>query len=146
MVTFTKNWELALFFGKSRSIRNTNLFALRIEQKFKDCTIQSAACKENKTLLAFNEALKLLVEQLLYLYLLLGFILFMNRKIINQIYFFCWWNIRIVLFFVVDSTLAITSWHTITTSYYSTLPTRTSLFLVYKKYGSTTSLYSTYFP
>jgi hypothetical protein len=30
-------------------------------------------------------------------------------------------NIRIVLFCLLDSTLAITSWHTITTSYYSTL-------------------------
>jgi hypothetical protein len=37
-----------------------------------------------------------------------------------------------LFFCLLDSTLAITSWHTITTSYYSTLPTRTSLFLVYK--------------
>jgi hypothetical protein len=86
---------------KGRSIRNTNLL-LRIEQKFKDCTIQqSAACKENKTLLAFNEAPQALGGTTYYT-ILLGFILFMNRKIIDL---FADGNIRIVLF-CLDSTLA----------------------------------------
>jgi hypothetical protein len=77
-----------------------------------------------------------LVEQLIHLYLL-GFILFMNRKII-KIYFFTDGNIRIVLLFV-DSTLAITSWHTITTSYYST-PYSLLLYFWFTKWnGSTTS-------
>jgi hypothetical protein len=73
--------------------------------------------KENKTLLAFNEAPQALGGTT-YTPIPPWFILFMNRKII-KIYFFTDGNIRIVLLFV-DSTLAITSWHTITTSYYST--------------------------
>jgi hypothetical protein len=45
MVTFTKNWELALFWKKVDQL-GTQIFYLRIEQKFKDCTIQqSAACQ-----------------------------------------------------------------------------------------------------
>jgi hypothetical protein len=74
---------------------------------------------------------KLLVEQLIHLY---------HSPWIHPLYesqnnkpdlLFADGNIRIVLLFV-DSTLAITSWHTIT-SYYSTRTTRTSLFLVYKE-------------
>jgi hypothetical protein len=63
----------------------TKSFTLRIEQKFKDSIQQSAACQGNKTLLAFNETPPALGGTILWI--LLGFILFMNRKIINQIYF-----------------------------------------------------------
>jgi hypothetical protein len=38
----------------------TQIFALRIEQKFKDCTIQQSAACKRKTLLAFNEVLQAL--------------------------------------------------------------------------------------
>jgi hypothetical protein len=35
MVTFTKNWELALFSEKGRSIRNTNLLPLELNKSLK---------------------------------------------------------------------------------------------------------------
>jgi hypothetical protein len=41
---FTKNWELALFWEKSRS---TNTFTLRIEQKFKDYN-STISCLQRK--------------------------------------------------------------------------------------------------
>jgi hypothetical protein len=50
--------------------------------------------------------------------ILLGFILFMNQNNKPDLFLL----IILGLFFcLLDSTLAITSWHTITTSYYSTL-------------------------
>jgi hypothetical protein len=61
MVTFTKNWELALFLEKSRSIRNTNLFYLELNKSLKTVQFNNQLlAKENKTLLAFNEFLQAL--------------------------------------------------------------------------------------
>jgi hypothetical protein len=50
MVTFTKNWELALFFGKSRSIRNTNLLPLELNKSLKTVQFNQLLAEENKTL------------------------------------------------------------------------------------------------
>jgi hypothetical protein len=84
---FYENWELALFLEKSRSIRNTNLLPLELNKSLKTVQFNNQLlAKENKTLLAFNEV-QALGGTTYTLYLLLGFILFMNRKIINQIYF-----------------------------------------------------------
>jgi hypothetical protein len=53
MVTFTKNWELALFWKKVDQLGTQIFFTFRIEQKFKDCTFNNQLlAEENKTLLA----------------------------------------------------------------------------------------------
>jgi hypothetical protein len=121
MVTFTKNWELALFWKKVDQLGTQIFFALELNKSLK--TVQF-----NNQLLARKTHFLLLMSPSsswwnnFYTYVhSLGFILFMNRKIINQIYFFLM-GILGLFFCLLDSTLAIiTSWHTITTSYYSTL-------------------------
>jgi hypothetical protein len=62
-----RNWELA--FGEKVDQLGTQIFYPRIEQKFKQFNNQQLQ-KENKTL-AFNEPLKLLVEQLIHYTILL---------------------------------------------------------------------------
>jgi hypothetical protein len=82
MVTFTKNWELVLFLEKVDQL-GTKSFTL--EQKFKDSTIQ----QYEKNTSCFNETPSSSWWNNFYTYgLLLGFILFMNRKIIPNLLFY----------------------------------------------------------
>jgi 5-enolpyruvylshikimate-3-phosphate synthase len=67
MVTFTKNWELALFLEKVDQLGTQIFLPLRIEQKFKDCTIQqSAACKGKQNTSCLLMALQALGGTTLY--------------------------------------------------------------------------------
>jgi hypothetical protein len=117
---FYENWELALFFGKSRSIRNTNLFTLRIDKSLKTVQFNNQLLAgENKTLLALMKFLKLLVEQLLYL-CSYSWIHTLYESQNNKPDLLLLMGI-LGLFFCFGFYSSITSWHTITTSYYSTL-------------------------
>jgi hypothetical protein len=98
---------------KSRSIRNTNLFTLRIEQKFKDCTIQqSAACKGNKHFLPLMRP-QALGGTTLHL-CSYSWIHPLYESQNNKPDLLLLMGILGLFFCLLDSTLAITSWHTIT--------------------------------
>jgi hypothetical protein len=99
MVTFEK-LELTLFWKKVDQL-GTQIFYLELNKSLKTLQFNNQLLAGKQTLLAFNEGPQALGGTTYYT-ILLGFILFMNRKIIDL---FADGNIRIVLF-CLDSTLA----------------------------------------
>jgi hypothetical protein len=87
---FYEKLGTSIIFGKKVDQLGTQIFLpLELNKSLKTVQFNNQLlAKENKTLLAFNEAPPSSWWNNLYTYtILLGFILFMNRKIINQIYF-----------------------------------------------------------
>ena len=87
---FYEKLGTSIIFGKKVDQLGTQIFLpLELNKSLKTVQFNSQLlAKENKTLLAFNEIPPSSWWNNFYTYaLLLGFILFMNRKIIQQIYF-----------------------------------------------------------
>ncbi|WP_029596626.1 DUF4105 domain-containing protein [Flavobacterium sp. ACAM 123] len=100
---FYEKLGTSIIFGKKVDQLGTQIF-LPFELNKSLKTVQfnkQLLAKENKTLLAFNETPPSSWWNNFYTYgLLLGFILLMNRKIINQIYFLLMGMLGLFFFFV----------------------------------------------